>query len=365
MKINVGILFGGKSVEHDISIITALQIYENIDKNKYNVIPLYLNHNNEIYTGKKYFDLETYKKPIKDKPYILTFYNGTHILQSLTQKFKKRVKIDVIFSSVHGMGTEDGTLAGYLEFIGIPYTSPSILGSSICQDKAYTKEVLKSINVNCLEYIVINDENKMNLLSLTKNLTYPKIIKPAHLGSSIGISVVNNQEQLIKEIQKALVYDNKIIIETFLENFKEYNIAVYKRKNNYLTSSIEIISKENTIFDFDEKYINHHKDMKHQILQNENLIKQIEEIAVKAYQHLELSGVVRFDFIEKDQLYLNEINTIPGALANYLFKDKNLSFSVLIDEQIKQAIYIYNKRRRLIKTFNSSVLTNTNKIVKK
>ena len=155
MKINVGILFGGKSVEHDISIITALQIYENIDKNKYNVIPLYLNHNNEIYTGKKYFDLETYKKPKKDKPYILTFHNGTHILQSITQKFKKRVKIDVIFSSVHGMGTEDGTLAGFLEFIGIPYTSPSILGSSICQDKAYTKETLKSININCLPFVYL------------------------------------------------------------------------------------------------------------------------------------------------------------------------------------------------------------------
>lgn len=365
MKLNVGILFGGKSVEHDISIITALQIYENIDKNKYNVIPLYLNHNNELYTGKKYFDLETYKKPIKDKPYILTFYKDTHILQSLVKKFQKRAKIDVILNSVHGMGVEDGTLAGYLEFIGIPYTSPSILGSSICQDKAYTKDVLKNINVNTLDYILIKQEDKLYLNKLTKDLTYPKIIKPAHLGSSIGISVANNQEELIKEIQKALVYDNKIIIEPFLENFKEYNIAVYKRKNNYLTSCIEIISKENTIFDFDEKYINHHKDIKHQILKDESLIKQIEDIAVKAYQHLELTGIVRFDFIEKDTLYLNEINTIPGALANYLFKEKSMSFSVLLDEQIKEALYNHKKKGKLINSFKSSVLTNTNKIVKK
>ena len=175
MKLNVGILFGGSSVEHDISIITALQIHENIDKSKYNVIALYLNHNNEIYTGSKYFNLETYKKPIIDKPHILTFYKGAHILQSLTKKFKKRVKIDVILNSVHGMGVEDGTTAGFLEFIKIPYTSPGILGSCICQDKAYTKEVLKSINVKVLDYITITNKNKLNLVKLTKDLKYPLI----------------------------------------------------------------------------------------------------------------------------------------------------------------------------------------------
>lgn len=365
MKLNVGILFGGRSVEHDISIITALQIYENIDKTKYNVIPLYLNENNEIYTGSKYFNLETYKKPIIDKPHILTFYKDAYILQSLTQKFKKRVKIDVIFNSVHGMGVEDGTTAGYLEFIGIPYTSPSILGSSICQDKAYTKQILKDLNVKTLDCMIIKNEDKLNLINLTTNLTYPKIIKPAHLGSSIGIVVVHDQEELIKELQKALVYDNKIIIEDYVENFKEYNIAVYKRKNKIITSSIEIIKKKNEILDFDEKYIGHHKEKIHQILKDEELINQINEVVTKTYEHLELNGVVRFDFIHSDELYLNEINTIPGALSNYLFKDKELSFSVLIDEQIKQALYVNNKQKRLIKTFKSSVLSNTNKIIKK
>ena len=365
MKLTVGILFGGRSVEHDISIITALQIYESIDKNKYNVIPLYLNHNNEIYTGPEYFNIETYKKPIKDKPHILTFYNDTYILQSITQKFKKRVKIDVIFNSVHGMGVEDGTTAGYLEFIGIPFTSPNILPSAICQDKAFTKTVLKELNIKVLDYLIVKSEQKLNLVKITKDLTYPKIIKPAHLGSSIGISTANSQEELIKEIQKAFVYDNKIIVEDFLENFKEYNVAVYKRKNKHIISSIEIITKENKIFDFDEKYINHHKEQNHKILKDEELINKINNIVTLAYDYLELNGVVRFDFIEKDELYLNEINTIPGALANYLFKDKDLSFSVLIDEQIKESIFTANKRKRLIKTFNSSVLNNTSKIIKK
>ena len=365
MKLNVGILFGGRSVEHDISIITAMQVYENIDKNKYNVIALYLNHNNELYTGSKYFDLETYKTPIVDKPYILVSYQGGYVLQSINKKFKKRVKIDVIFNSVHGMGVEDGTTAGMLEFLGIPYTSSSILSSSICQDKAYTKEILKDINVNVLDYLVISNEQKLNLINLTKDLNYPKIIKPAHLGSSIGISIVTNQQELIKEIQKAFVYDNKVIIEDYIENFKEYNIAAYKRKNKIITSSIEVINKQNDIFDFNEKYINHHKEAKHQIVKDENLINQISDIVKKAYEHLELNGVVRFDFIENDQLYLNEINTIPGALANYLFKEKDLSFSVLIDEQIKEAMFVNSKRKRLIKTFNSSVLENTTKIIKK
>ena len=365
MKLNVGILFGGRSVEHDISIITALQIYENIDKSKYNVIALYLNNNNEIYTGNKYFSLATFKKPINDKPHILTFYKDTYILQSLTQKFKKRLKIDVIFNSVHGMGVEDGTTAGFLEFVGIPYTSPSILGSAICQDKAYTKEILKDLNIQTIDYLIIKNEDKLNLNNLTKNLTYPKIVKPAHLGSSIGIAVVYNQEQLIKELQKALIYDDKIIIEDYIENFKEYNVAVYKRKNKYITSSIEIIEKKNEILYFDEKYISHHKDTNHKILKDKDLIEQINEIVIKTYEHLDLNGVVRFDFIQSNELYLNEINTIPGALANYLFKDKDLSFSVLIDEQIKQALYVNNKQKRIIKSFKSSVLNNINKIIKK
>lgn len=365
MKLNVGIMFGGKSVEHDISIITALQVYENLDKTKYNVVPLYLNRQNEIYTGKKYFVLETYKKDIIDKPYILTFYKGAHILQSLTQKFKKRLKIDVILNCVHGKGVEDGTVAGFLEFTGIPYTSPSILPAAILQDKELTKEFLKQHNVKVLDSIVINSDNKIQIYELTKNLIYPKIVKPAHLGSSIGIAKSDNQEELVKNIQKALAYDDKVIVEEYLENFKEYSVAVYRRKNNIIVSAIEEIKKEKTIFDFNEKYINHHKDISHTFIKDEPLVKNIEQLVSNLYKKLELSGIVRFDFIEKDELYLNEINTIPGALSSYLFKEKGLSFSTLLDEQIKEALYEYTKRSRLISTFQSSVLDTTSKLTKK
>lgn len=365
MKLNVGILFGGKSVEHDISIITALQVYENIDKLKYNIIPLYLTSRNEIYTGKKYFKLDTYKKAIKDNPHILTFYKGAHILQSLGKKFQKRKKIDVIFNCVHGKGLEDGTIAGFLEFIAIPYTSSSILPSALSQDKDISKNILTKINIPVLESTVVTEENKTKIYELINNLNFPQIIKPAHLGSSIGINVAENIEEAVKHIQKALCYDNKVILEPYLENFKEYNIAVYKRKNKYIFSSIEEITKANQIFDFNEKYINHHKDMNHVIIKDLELIKLIQEEALKIYQKFELSGIVRLDFIYKDKLYLNEINTIPGAMANYLFKDKNLSFSVLIDEQIKEAFLEHTKRTRLINTFSSSVLQNTNKLTKK
>ncbi|MBR2890782.1 MAG: D-alanine--D-alanine ligase [Bacilli bacterium] len=360
---NIGVIFGGRSVEHDISIITGLQVIHNLDHNKYNIYPIYISKTNDVYYSKKFIDIEYFKKIKKIKSKYLIFKNVGGIgFLNVFKKFQNKKKIDLIFNCTHGQGVEDGTISSILDFLNIPYTSSGLLSSSISQDKDMTKRILKTIGVPVLDHIVLKDSERDKIFEKTKDLKYPVIIKPAHLGSSIGISCVNNQIELIDKIKLAFIYDDKIIIERKLTNFKEYSIACYKRKDHYQTSSIEVIDKENSIFDFNEKYINHHKDINHNYLENETLQNTLKKHTIDAYMLLEMNGIVRFDYLESEgNVYLNEINTIPGALSNYMYKDQ-ISFKLLLDEQIREAIYVHNRKNKYLRNFESSVLTK-NKIV--
>ena len=355
----VGVIYGGKSLEHDVSIITALQVMSNLDTNKYKVIPLYLTHENELLSFKKLRKIDIYSKNLARKPrYTIVSHKGVHSLMCLNRKFKNKQKIDLIFNCTHGFNTEDGTVASWLNLLGIPNTSPKILSSTISQDKEYTKIIMKGIGVKVLEYISINDSNLEKINELTKDLNYPLIIKPAHLCSSIGIQKVYNKDELNDKVKQSLMYDDKIIIEKYLKNFKEYSVAVYKRKNEIYISEIEEINTDNKIFDYEEKYINHHKENEHTFLKEKNLINQIKEYSKKAYLKLELTGIVRFDFLKDDNdLYLNEINTIPGGMANYLFK-KQISFKLLLDEQIRETMFLFQQNKKYINIYKSSILNN-------
>lgn len=356
---NIGVIFGGRSVEHDISIITGLQVINALDKNKYKIIPIFIDQNNNIYSSEKFKKLENIRKlglkkgPNPNKRKI----RGTASYQSL-KKLQKRKKIDLIFNCTHGAGVEDGIVSGMLEFLNIPYTSSNLMSSSIAQDKDMTKKVLKSINIPMLNHITIKYQDRRNISDLIKDLEFPVIIKPAHLGSSIGIYIAKDKHELIEKIKQAFIYDDKIIIEKLLTNFKEFSLAIYKRKYEYHLSNIEELSRDENIFTFEEKYINHHKEVIHTFLNDESLIKQINDYTTKSYKFLEMSGIVRFDYLYVNgNLYLNEINTIPGGLSNYLFKDK-LSFKLLLDEQIREALFMHKKKNELLKSFESSVLKN-------
>ena len=363
---NIGVIFGGKSVEHDISIITGLQVIKNLDPIKYNIYPIYLTKNNYIICSKKLNSLENVKKigskkgPKKKSKII----RGTASLFQL-EKLHKRKKIDLIFNCTHGFGAEDGVVSGILDFYAIPNTSSNILSSSIAQDKDMTKRILNTINVPMLDYLVIKKEDKNNLFYLTKDIKYPVIIKPAHLGSSIGIFTAKNQVELVENIKHAFVYDDKIIIEELLNNFKEYSVSIYKRKNEFQLSKIEELDINSEIFTFDEKYINHHKEVTHYFLKDKDFINQIYKMTIDSYNLLEMNGIVRFDYLYSDgNIYLNEINTIPGGLSNYLYKDK-ISFKLLLDEQVRETLYKFKKKNELLTTFNSNVLSNNNISFKK
>ena len=357
---NIGVLFGGISVEHDISIISAIQVIKALDKSKYQVIPIYITKQGEFLTGKRYGEIETYKNPLKPQKseYVnLVRKNSECYLSYIYKKFKNGLKIDLILPIMHGKGVEDGNISGFLEILNIPYISSKTLGASIMQDKEYTKIFLKENNINTLEYQVFKNKKYE-----ANNKEYPLIIKPASLGSSIGISKVNNDYEYEESINQAFKYDNKIIVEKCLTNFKEYSIALYKYKNELKESQIEEIKFSGDIYRFIDKYQSGTKveETNHQLpakISNE-VKNEIINISKNIYSLLDLKGVVRVDFLYDNvtnKLYVNEVNTIPGSLGFYLF---NISFKDLLDELIKECLMDYNKQKELIEVFNSSVLVN-------
>ena len=367
--LRIGVLFGGISVEHDISIISAIQVLNAIDKSKYEVIPLYLTKTGNLLYGDRYSNIDTFKKEIKPKKreYVnLMHFNNKGYLSFAFQKFKKRLKMDLILPIMHGKGVEDGNISGFLEILKIPYFSCKVLPASICQDKEFTKVILENLNIKTVPYEVIYSEDEK-----LKNNIYPQIIKPARLGSSIGIKKVNSEEERLLAVKDALHYDNKVIVEKALTHFKEYSVALYMKKEELIISDIEEINTKDDIYKFTDKYESGQKDISVNKLPAKISKKQTEkiyEIVRKIYTRLELSGIVRIDFLydsDLKELYVNEINTIPGSLAFYLFKDKGITFTNLIDDLIKQTLIEEEKKKEYIASFESNILNKNTLKMKK
>ncbi len=352
----IGVLFGGRSVEHDISILSAIQVMNNLNSNKYQVEPLYLTKDLHLLTGVRYKSLKTYQqllKPKKTEFANLIRKNGSTYLSKVFRKYEKQKKIDLILPIMHGKGVEDGNISGYLEILKIPYTSSKTLGASIAQDKELTKIVLQSMGIDVLDYEVNN----------LKKLSFPVIIKPAKLGSSIGITKAIDGESFQQGLALAQKYDDKVLIEKCLENFQEFSAACYFFKGEYILSEVEEVKLVSDIYTFTDKYMHNDKILEnnHQIPANisKELTKKIHQITQEIYRKFELSGVIRVDYLydlDTKKLYVNEINTIPGSLAYYLFKDKTMSS--LLDDLITQCLI--DQKKDTLDIFDSSVLVNNN-----
>ncbi|MBQ8292955.1 MAG: ATP-grasp domain-containing protein [Bacilli bacterium] len=361
---NIGVLFGGKSVEHDISIISAQQVMKALDS-KYQVIPLYLTKDLLLVSGDRFKDINTFKNELKIKKQEyanLIRINSANYLSFYCKKFKNKLKIDLILPIMHGKGVEDGNVSGFLEILDIPYTSADTESASICQDKEIAKIVLNSYNINNISY-----EVRCNNDYQVVNMEYPLIIKPARLGSSIGITKVKNDTEYLEALKIAYKYDKKVIVEKCLTNFKELSIACYKRKDELVLSDIEEIKLTSDIYYFTDKYqssnkINHQN---HELPANikKDLKIEIEETTKKIYEKLMLKGVIRVDYLydlDSKTLYVNEINTIPGSLAFYLFESKKITFTSLLDDLIKQALIDKDLDNNYLTSFKSSILEKNN-----
>ena len=330
-----------------------------------------------------YKDFESLKKYAK--PICLTNINGEFCLQATKGLFRKVVdKIDVAFPIVHGKGVEDGSLEGYLESIGIPTVGPSILGAALGQDKIVMKQVLDSYKISNPAYTWFYDSeylsNQDEIIKNIEKLKYPVIVKPANLGSSVGIKVVKNKTQLEVAIEEAIKYDNKILVEKVVENLKEVNCAVLGNYEYQEASLIALMKTKNDFLTYEDKYLSGSKkgtkgikgvkggnmstsefDIPAPI--TKELETEIKELAKKTFKALNLSGVARIDFLidsKNNKVYVNEPNTIPGSLSFYLFKPMGKEYKTLLDEMITLSIKQYKNNAKKISSFESNILSTYN-----
>ena len=374
MRLNLGVIFGGKSVEHEISIISAVEVMANIDTNKYKVIPIYIDKNNDWYTGEHlksilhYRDIDLVKRYAKKVS--LVKRGKSYILES--QGFLKRnlFVIDMVLPIGHGAFVEDGSLQGYLNMLGVPFVGSNVLASAVGQDKVIQKDLFKQNGIPVCNYVWFYDyefeKNKKDVLEKIKTLSYPLYIKPASLGSSIGISVAKDEKELIKGIKEAIKFDRKIIIEEKVNNVKETNISVLGNYEKQSVSEIEEINTNDEFYSFKEKYVEGYsktkgkdKKEKSKPLISKEMIEDMKSYAIKTFKTVNASGVARVDFLIDDKnkkLYVNEINTIPGDLSSYLWMAKKMSQMELINNLIDLAVAEHTKKSETIYAFPGNLL---------
>ena len=372
MKVNVGVIFGGKSVEHEISIISAVEAMGYMDTNKYNVIPIYIDKTGTWYTGDHLKDIINYRDMDVVKRYAkkvcLIRRGKSCILQSLG--FTRRILnvIDIVFPIGHGLYMEDGCLQGYLDMLGVPYVGSGVVASAIGQDKVFMKQILKSNDIPTTNYVWFTSKefisSKKKVLEKINTLNYPMYVKPASLGSSIGITRATTEHELISGIKEAIRFDNKIIVEEEIKHVKEVNISVLGTYEDVETSEIEEINVTDEFFTFKEKYVENYsktikKGRKANPLLSKEMMEDLKMYAINTFKAINARGVARIDFLIDDKskkIYVSEINTMPGSLSLYLWLPKKKSQTELINDLIKIAIEEYKSKNNLILAFENNLL---------
>lgn len=375
--LKIGVIFGGETVEHEVSIISALQAISNIDKEKYEVVPLYISKERIWYTGEVLKDINFYKNFDRSqvKQVVLYKKNKEFRVKSVDGIFNRDITwIDIALPIVHGNNVEDGSLIGYLDTLGICYVGSRVLGSSIAQDKVVMKEVMAYNNIPVVDYTWFYDyeyiRNKKEVLKKIKEVGYPVVVKPATLGSSVGITYVKSDKEIESAIEEAINYDVKVVVEKAILNLVEVNASVIGNYETKKVSSLEEVMGSDEILSFKDKYLSSSKSKGMEATSrvipariSEELTKEIKDTSLKVCDVLNLSGVVRIDFLidgKTNKFYVNEPNTIPGSLAFYLWKYDGLEYRELLNEIIDLALKEYKQRVKKVNSFESNILENFN-----
>ena len=381
MKLKVGVIFGGETVEHEISIISAVQAMKALDTTKYEVIPIYITKEKDWYTGNLLKEIDNYQDLDNLKRYakkvVLYKKNGAFVLQS--QKGFRRIvaEIDIAFPIVHGVNAEDGTLAGYLNLIGIPYVGSDVYASTVGQDKIFMKQIFEVEKIPMPKYEWFFDteykEDPKPIIERIKKLKLPIIVKPSKLGSSIGISKVRKIEELEVAIEEAMQYDPKIIVEEMVENLTEVNCSVLGNYEYQQTSEIEEVISSDDFLTYKEKYLGNAKGGKSKGMVSasrkipatidDTMRKEVRDLAKKVFKILNCSGVCRIDFLvdkKNKKVYVNEINLIPGSLAFYLWEPIGKNYTTLLDDLISLAIKDFKRKSKKVYSFETNILQNYN-----
>ncbi len=333
-KIKLGLIYGGVSTEHEVSISSYESIINNINKDKYDITSFYISKDGTWFTdGKRTKDV-----------------------------FNSLKEMDCVFPILHGKNGEDGSIAGMLEIIGVSYVGCKTLSSAICMDKVITKKLLEKANINVSKYMFIkklNDnfywvqenydyvllDKEILDLSVSTILNYPVVVKPSRSGSSVGVSVANDYLELENAINEASIYDEKILIEEFIDG-KELEVAVLGN-NDLIVSNIGNIIPDEIVYSYNSKYKKNSKTVVLNTIE-ENLESKIKNIVLTTYKVLDCSGLARVDmFLIGNEVLVNEVNTMPGftSISMYpkLMESINISYTDLIDRLISLSMNDKNR----------------------
>ena len=380
MKTRVAMIFGGKSVEHEVSVISGIQAILSMDTDKYEVIPVYMTKKNEMYIGEDIGNIEAYKdiKALLDRSRRVIMINENGRVKLMPFPLKKigknpETEIDIAFPVVHGTNVEDGAFQGYLKTIGIPFVGCDVTASAIGMDKYIMKAVLKEGDVPVLDarLYTLSDYKEIDTLldNVEKEIGYPAIVKPVNLGSSVGISVAKNRVELTNSIDDAFRYATKVLVEHAISSLREINCSVLGDENDAIASECEEPLHTEDILSYEDKYVSNSKSggskgmasvsRKIPAEISPKLREEIRDMAVKSFKLLGCNGVARIDFMideESGKLYFNEINTIPGSLSFYLWEPVGIPYKELLSRMIDLCLKRARREEGLTFTFDTNIL---------
>lgn len=371
MKTNIGVFFGGRSTEHEISVISASQAMHAIDRAKYDVTPIYITKDGKWYTGQPLFEVKNYRNiPALlekcEEVYMRPIYDDYNLYRKKKPMFGSDVlsKLDVVIPVLHGSNGEDGIFEGVLETIGIPYAGCNTMSSANGMDKITMKMILQANDVPVVDYVWFTDkqwfaERDKLIAKIESKIGYPVIVKPANLGSSVGIGRADNRDELIAKVEDAEKYSTRLIVENLVENLQEINCSVMGDCDEYQMSVLEEPIKSGEILSYQDKYMGGTKGAKGMQASQKRIpaelpateTERIKYLAGETFRVLSCHGVSRVDVIvdaKTRDIYVNEINTIPGSLSFYLWEATGVSFDKLMDKLVSLALK--RKREQKMKT---------------
>lgn len=380
MKTKVAVLFGGRSVEHEVSVISGLQAFAALNREKYDAIPVYITKNNEFYTGEGIGEIASYENIdacLRAATRVLPVpANGSvELLRYPLKKFGNNVvaAFDVALPVVHGTNVEDGTLMGMLEMLGVPYAACDVTSSAVGMDKYLMKAALRQAGVPVLDAVTYTGKQyALDSAAVTADveskLAYPVIVKPVNLGSSVGISKAKNHDELLAALDTAFGFAPRVLVEHAVPHLREINCAVLGDADEAIASVCEEPVSSGDILDFSEKYLSDGTkssgmtSLKRRCPAElpDGMTEEVQRLAVKTFQALGCSGVSRIDFLndaESGELWVNEINTIPGSLAFYLWEAAGIPFDQLLDRMIELAFKRQRERSALTFSYDTNLLS--------
>ncbi len=360
----VAVFFGGKSCENEISILTGVFVLNILDRERYTPVPVYAHTDGGLYTSPKMSDLNFFREKKYAEMERIFFDGGTmYALNAKKRKVKRLGKIDVALNCCHGGLGEGGGVSALAAWNEIPFASPDLTSSGLFMDKCDTKLAMRALNVPTVEYLKVNERDYEKrgaflLKSVEHKLKYPVVVKPARLGSSIGIAVAKEEGELKEALKNAFALDSRVIIEKYLEGKEDINCAAYTRNGEIILSEPETAFGEG-IYSFEDKYVRRSAD--HGIpfdakgggryaLTGE-LREKIRAYTRTVYKRMNLQGVVRMDFlIHEGKAYLCEVNTVPGSLAYYLFCDRIIDAKNFFSDLIEEGVRNGESKKKIVTT---------------